>query len=167
MGHLDWLAAARGLEAQSLLKPSPVHALAALRRAAGDDLVDSLEAAARLALDQVDDGGWGRLEGAHTTVFDDSFRGLQSTRAAQAALGGVGIRITLDLRGVTTLPAKAQALEEAGGSVYPDFVHAARDVVDGIGWPPTGEAVQNPPGAKSASASGSRHPVSKARSSSV
>jgi hypothetical protein len=133
MGHLDWLAAARGLEAQSLLKPSPVHVLAALRRAAGDGLVDSLEAAAGLALDQLNDGGWGKLHGAHATAFEDSFRGLKSARAAQAALERIGVRITLDLRGVMTLPAKARALEEAGGSVYPDFVRAAQGVVDGIG----------------------------------
>jgi hypothetical protein len=31
-----------------------------------------------------------------------------------------------------TLPAKARALEAAGGSVYPDFVSAAQGVVDGI-----------------------------------
>jgi len=132
MGHLDWLAAARSLEAQSLTKPSPVHVLAALRRAAGDDLVDSLEAAARLALDQAKDGGWGALHGAQVTVFEDSFRGLKSALAAQAALERIGVQIALDLRGVMTLPAKAQALEEAGGSVYPDFVGAARGVVDGL-----------------------------------
>jgi len=132
MGHLDWLAARRGLEAQSLLKPSPVHVLAALRRAAGDGLVDSLEAAGRLALDQAEDGGWQWLHGSHITVFEDSFRGLKSARAAQSALGRIGVQITLDLRGVITLPAKARALEAAGGSVYPDFVSAAQGVVDGI-----------------------------------
>ena len=133
MGHLDWLAAERGLEEQSLLKPSPVHVLAALRRAAGDGVVDSLEAAARLALDQDQDGGWDALHTAHVTVFEDSFRGLKSARAAQAALERIGVQMTLDLRGVMTLPAKARALEEAGGSVYPDFVRAAQGVVDGIG----------------------------------
>jgi hypothetical protein len=133
MGHMDWLAAERGLEEQSLLKPSPVHVLAALQRAAGGGLVDSLEAAARLALDQVDDGGWTMLHGTHATVFEDSFRGLKSARAAQAALERIGVQITLDLRGVMTLPAKARALEEAGGTVYPDFQRAAQGVVDGVG----------------------------------
>ncbi|MBM3121224.1 MAG: hypothetical protein FJZ97_03440 [Chloroflexi bacterium] len=133
MGHLDWLAAERSLEGQSLLKPSPVHVLAALRRAAGGGQVESLEAAARLALDLVDDGGWTVLHGAHATVFEDSFRGLKSARAAQTALQGIGVQITLDLRGVMTLPAKARALEEAGGTVYPDFLGAAQGVVDGIG----------------------------------
>lgn len=133
MGHVDWLAMRRGLEQQSLLKPSPVHVLAALRRATGSDLVDALEGAALLALDQQDDGGWAPLRGAHATAFDDSYRGLLSARAAQAALAGIGVRMTLDLRGVTTLPAKRQALEAAGGVVYPDFVQAARGVVDGIG----------------------------------
>jgi hypothetical protein len=130
MGHLDWLAAQRGLERQSLLKPSPVHVLAALRRAVGDGLVEALDGAAQLGLDHVDDGGWRRLEGAHATVFDDSFRGLLSAREAQAALERIGVRVTFDLRGVTTLAAKQQALETAGGVVYPDFLTAARPVLD-------------------------------------
>ena len=130
MGHLDWLAAQRGLEPQSLLKPSPVHVLAALRRAVGDGLVEALDGAARLGLDHVDDGGWRRLEGAHATVFDDSFRGLLSAREAQATLERIGVRVTFDLRGVTTLAAKRQALEAAGGVVYPDFLTAARPVLD-------------------------------------
>lgn len=130
MGHLDWLAAARGLEPQSLLKPSPVHVLAALRRVAGDELIEALHGAARLGLDGMDDGGWRRLDGAHITVFDDSFRGLLSAREAQAALHQIGLRVTLDLRGVTTLAAKRQALEAAGGVVYTDFLAAARSVIE-------------------------------------
>jgi hypothetical protein len=130
MGHLDWLAAQRGLEPQSLLKPSSVHVLAALRRAIGDTLVQALDGAARLGLDHVDDGLWRRLDGAHATVLDDSFRGLRSAREAQAALESIGVRVTLDLRGVTTLAAKQEALEAAGGVVYPDFVTAARPVLD-------------------------------------
>jgi len=130
MGHLDWLAAQRGLEPQSLLKPSSVHVLAALRRAAGDELVEALDGAARLGLDQVDDGSWRRLDGAHATVFDDSFRGLHSAREAQVTLESIDVRVTIDLRGVTTLAAKREALEAAGGTVYPDFVTAARPVLD-------------------------------------
>lgn len=132
MGHLDWLAGQRGLEEQSLLKPSPVHVLAALRRGLGEPLEGALAGAAALALDRVDDGGWRRLEGAHVTTFEDSFRGLVSAQAAQATLRRIGVELSLDLRGVMTLPAKARALEAAGGRVYPDFLQAARGVVDGI-----------------------------------
>jgi hypothetical protein len=125
MGHLDWVARGRGLEPQSLLKPSAVHALAALRLAAGDSLGDALLAAAGLELDRVDDGAWDRLDAAQAIVFEDSFRGLQSASAAQSALQSIGVRLELDLRGVTTAAAKRRALEAAGGAVYPDFATAA------------------------------------------
>jgi len=131
MGHLDWLSAERGLEPQSLLKPCPVHALAALRLAAGDSLDDALGAAAALELDQQDVGGWQRLVQAHAVVFEDSFRGLQSARGAQQSLSQIGVRLSLDLRGVTTRDVKRRALEMAGGVVYPDFSSAARDILPG------------------------------------
>ena len=131
MGHLEWLGAGRGLEPQSLLKPSAVHALAALRLAAGDSLGEALPAAARLELDHEDDGEWRRFEAAQAIVFEDSFRGLQSARGAQRALQGIGVRLELDLRGVTTLAAKRRALESAGGAIYPDFASAASDILNG------------------------------------
>jgi len=130
IGHLDWLAGGRGLESQSLLKPSAVHALAALRVAAGDSLGDALLSAAGLELDRVDDGQWDRLDAAQAIVFEDSFRGLQSARAAQIALQGIGIRLELDLRGVTTAAAKRRALEAAGGAIYPDFTSAAAGIIN-------------------------------------
>ncbi len=128
MGHLDWIARGRGLESQSLLKPSAVHALAALRLAAGDSLGDALLAAAGLELDRVDDGKWDRLDAAQAIVFEDSFRGLQSASGAQSALQSIGVRLELDLRGVTTAAAKRRALEAAGGAVYPDFATAASGI---------------------------------------
>jgi hypothetical protein len=131
MGHLDWLSSQRGLKPQSLLKPSPVHALAALRVAAGDAISDALESAAALELDHQDRGGWHRLDQAHATVFEDSFRGLQSARGAQQSLDRIGVRLSLDLRGVTTRDVKRRALELAGGVVYPDFTSAARDILAG------------------------------------
>jgi hypothetical protein len=131
MGHLDWLCDRRGLEAQTLLKPSAVHALAALRRAAGDSLAEALPAAARLGLDQDDDGRWRRLDAAQAIVFEDSFRGLQSARGAQQALRNIGVRLELELRGVTTLETKRRALQAVGGVIYPDFTSAAQDILTG------------------------------------
>jgi hypothetical protein len=131
MGHLEWLGADRGLEPQTLLKPSAVHCLAALRLAAGGSLREALQVAARLGLDHEDDGLWRPLDTARAIVFDDSWRGFQSARGAQAALDGIGIRLELDLRGVTTSGPKRLALETAGGVVYPDFVRAAEDIFTG------------------------------------
>lgn len=133
MGHLGWVCAQRGLEPQSLLKPSPVHALAALRMAAGDTLDNALIAAAALELDHQDIGGWHRLDPAHVIVFEDSFRGLQSACGAQQSLNRIGVRVDLDLRGVSTRDVKRRALEVAGGVVYSDFTSAARDVLAGTG----------------------------------
>lgn len=134
MGHLDRLSLARGLEPQSLLKPSAVHALAALRLAAGHRLEPSLSAAAALELDHRDVGGWEALDGARVVVFEDSFRGLQSALRAQRSLERLGVRLSLDLRGVARHEVKRRALEQAGGVVYADFASAVGDV---LGTPPS------------------------------
>lgn len=118
MGGMGWLAQQRGLDEQALLKPSPAHALATLRLALGAPLEAALQAAAALALDGRDDGGWRPLDRSRVVVFEDAAKGLTSAVRAADLLERIGVRAALDLRGVASDPAKAAALRQAGGRVF-------------------------------------------------
>jgi hypothetical protein len=129
-GGLEWIGLRRGLRSGDLLKPSPVHALTALRLALGDTLEDSLESAAELALDGHADRGWMPLDGSELHVFDDSAKGLRSTASAVALLKPHGITIKSKLYGVSDSPVKRAALAEAGGSLFDDIQTALAKVED-------------------------------------
>ncbi|MCL4367636.1 MAG: hypothetical protein M1337_00405 [Actinobacteria bacterium] len=128
VGGLAWLAARRGLEAQALIKPSPVHVLTALRRAMGEPLREALQAAAALALDGVADADWRALQGSRIQAFDDSAAGMISTRVAADLLAEHGVDVTVDLRGVSSSAAKRRALAQAGATLYPDIATALWDL---------------------------------------
>ena len=113
-GGLAWLAEQRSLAPDRLLKPSAVHALAALRRATGDPLEAALQAAAALTLDEQGDSGWRMLAGAEIFVFEDSVKGLHSLRAAQGRLESLGGHVPAHLSGIAKSPHKRQGLEAAG-----------------------------------------------------
>ena len=113
-GGLAWLAEQRSLAPDRLLKPSAVHALAALRRATGDPLEAALQAAAALTLDEQGDSGWRMLAGAEIFVFEDSVKGLHSLRAAQGRLESLGVTCRPILVGIAKSPHKRQGLEAAG-----------------------------------------------------
>lgn len=127
-GGLAWLAEERGLPADTLLKPSAVHALTALLHAAGHPLEAALQAAAALALDRVRDPVWEDLSGAETYAFEDSAAGLRSVRSAQACLARIGIVVLPILIGVTQSPHKKRSLAKAGGDVFPDMERAFQGV---------------------------------------
>ncbi len=130
LGALRWLAARRGAAADAFLKPSPVHAIAALLVAAGAPLAEALELAPGLAAD-----GEGpadghaqlrRLEGAEVWIFEDGLAGLESARGAASCLARRGLRLELHLCGVTPSAVKAAPLAAAGASVAPELAAALR-----------------------------------------
>lgn len=123
-GGLAWLAEARGLAADTLLKPSAVHALAALLHAVGHPLEGALQAAAALALDGIGDPVWNEFAGAEICVFEDSAAGLRSVLSAQACLARIGNEVDTILVGVTHSSDKKRSLEVAGGEVFPEMSRA-------------------------------------------
>ncbi len=129
-GSLAWMTEKRGLPTDSLLKPSPVHALTALRCALGDDVELALKSAVSLVLDGVGEAGWVALDGAQVTVFEDAVKGLLSAIAARESLKQQGISIDLHLRGVSSNENKAYALREAGARVFETFPAALAGIVD-------------------------------------
>ncbi|MFQ5942646.1 MAG: hypothetical protein ACE5JF_03735 [Anaerolineales bacterium] len=126
IGELAWLAAKRGEDGEAFLKPSSVHALAALRIAIGSPLKTSLRAAATLELDGQADAGWRELDSAEIYVFEDSADGLLSARSAQAALHQAGIDVEIALCGISASPLKRLALEPISNELFPNLEYALR-----------------------------------------
>ena len=121
---LEWLAEQRGLAPDALLKPSAAHALAALRRAAGDTLEDALRAAAELVLDQKGDPGWEKLDEVEVYVFEDSAEGLHSLHSAQECLARFGVKVHNTLMGVAQGIHKRRSLEAEGAQVFSNLSEA-------------------------------------------
>lgn len=125
LGGLNWLSEQTGAPPQSYLKPGPVHALAALARAAGAPLDESLRMAAGLVNGQVA-APWHQIEAADICVFEDNTAGLISAQSATHILSGAGISTRLELYGITENEIKATALREPGARVFPSINAALR-----------------------------------------
>lgn len=115
-GKLEYLAAQRGLDAGSLIKPSPVHALAATAAAFTGDEWSSLQSA----------GDWVQT-GQLTSVFadlprtfelfvvEDTLGGIRSTQAAGEIFRQAGFDVTVHALGLTSgNAAKVEAFHQAG-----------------------------------------------------
>jgi hypothetical protein len=124
LGSLSWLSAHRNCDPDSFLKPSPVHALAALRVALSGETQEALEAAAALVLDGRADRAWDDLSGAEIYAFEDTVGGMQSARAARELLERHGVKVELSLFGITDSDAKRQSLEAMGATVLASLSEA-------------------------------------------
>ena len=131
-GDLGWQATALGLDVQSFLKPSPVHMLAGLLRAIGDDRVQAVEMAIRLA-----QGGsgmepaWRAFDGARLVLFEDAPKGHKSARRAVEILRSNNVSVDLAAYGIATNPDKVAALTAVGARVFPHVRQALEDALPG------------------------------------
>jgi phosphoglycolate phosphatase-like HAD superfamily hydrolase len=115
-GKLEYLAAQRGFDAGMLIKPSPVHALAATAAALTGDEWAGLQSA----------GDWfqtGELKGVFADlprafelfVVEDTLGGIRSTQAAGKAFQQAGFDVTVHTIGLTSGSAsKIEAFSQAG-----------------------------------------------------
>lgn len=118
-GSLTWLWQVGGQRGEIANKPSPIHALAAVRIACGSPTTEALRSAADLAHNNVLDPGWQELQGAEVIVFEDSVRGLISVRQACTLLARHAIRLRPLLIGITNSAEKRKPLEGIADQVYP------------------------------------------------
>ncbi len=88
-GGMGWLATQHGVDVGAYMKPSPVHALAALALLTTGDQVQSLRAAHDLA-SGTPHPAFDGLHGSQVFVFEDSVKGLESADIARGAAGWAG-----------------------------------------------------------------------------
>jgi len=131
-GDLGWQAEALGLDVQAFLKPSPVHVLAGLRTAAGDEGLQAVQKAIRLA----QGGGgmdptWSAFDGARLVLFEDAPKGHMSARRAAEILRLNGVSVDLAPYGISTSPEKIEALAGVGARVFPHVGFALDEALPG------------------------------------
>jgi len=128
-GQLRWLAGERHAYSDAYLKPSPVHALAAMARTLGAVDEDALQSACRLFEE-------GRLTGALASfqegeidlhVFEDSASSLRGVEQAVDLLRGHGAEVALHPWGIGSSPLRRKALQRSG---YPVFGNVGQALME-------------------------------------
>jgi len=122
-GHMVWLAAVQGRSPADYIKPSPVHALAAIGTARSGELLTSLEASAHLYEAAELRGPLEQLKSERTEVlvFEDSTAAIQSVRKAVERLALQGIDIRCTAVGVAADEARWEALSRVADRVVPSI----------------------------------------------
>jgi len=115
-GKLEYLAARRGLDARSLLKPSPAHALAAAVAAfTGNEWAGLQSAGDWFQTGQIKNILEGLPRAFELFVVEDTLGGIRSTLAAGEILRQSGLNVQTRAFGMTNgSPAKAEAFTQAG-----------------------------------------------------
>ena len=125
-GKIIYLARQLGLMAESLLKPSPVQAIAAILAAiCGDESLALVEgynvyAKPRYLPDAI-------LQPGNTLnihVFEDSAGGIEAVLQAARILTAKGIPCSVSAFGIASHPEKIAALKQAGASIQPSTSQA-------------------------------------------
>jgi len=129
-GKLEYLAAKRGLDAGVLIKPSPVHALAATAAAFTGDEWSGLQSA----------GDWfqtGKLNGVFANlprefelyVVEDTLGGIRSTQAAGDVLRQAGFDVNTHTLGLTSGSAsKVKAFTQAGVPYFENWASLIAEI---------------------------------------
>jgi hypothetical protein len=132
-GRLTWLAARHGKGAAAYIKPSPVHALAAIGAASGGEEVASLEAAATLYEEGRLSGPLAELAGRQieVIVFEDGMGGIHATHRAGELLREAGIDVQTRAIGVTIDPTKREALVPITERIVGDINTALTPFLEG------------------------------------
>lgn len=128
LGSLLWLTQLRQAGAQAFVKPSPVHALAAVLLAWGRPTEESLQASAALALDGQVFPIWKELNEAQVWVFEDSPAGIRSAVEAQRLLTAAGVKLRFELIGIARERLKAQSLQRLGARPFASLGEALRAI---------------------------------------
>jgi len=121
-GMLAWFAATQcKLPEHTFYKPNPVHALALMQLCLGLPAEDALMKAHELWQGEGIRENWVKFGDSKVVVFEDSVKGLQSVRSAQALLALENIHIEVNLIGVSTNPIKRAELQKIADCVYTDI----------------------------------------------
>ena len=99
-GKLRWLAERIGRAGSQIVKPSPIHSMAAMAAARTGHELEAIKAAVA-----VDRGGYLRYPltacaGESVHVFEDSTNSLAAVKKAVVELNRLGLRLTLTCHGI-------------------------------------------------------------------
>ena len=138
-GRMIYLADQLGLEAETLLKPSPVQAIAAILAAIQGDEIGALRLAYNVytkSKAQIDEpiltysGSNGRLL---ISVFEDSAGGIEAVKNAAKILHQAGVPVSVSSYGIATNPEKIDALKSVGAMIYPSTDQAVQVALQSLG----------------------------------
>jgi beta-phosphoglucomutase-like phosphatase (HAD superfamily) len=104
-----------------LFKPNPVHALGLMQLCWGLPVLDALNAAYELWQGAGDRQDWIKFDDSEVVIFEDSVKGLQSGKSAQALLARHSIDLALKLIGISANPIKQAELEKIADYVVADI----------------------------------------------
>ena len=130
-GRILYLADQLSLEPESLLKPSPVQAIAAILAAISGDEYPALVSAYNVYANSNPDLENILLPGAHLDVhvFEDSAGGIEAVHKAAALLTQSGFPTHVSGYGITTHPEKVSALRAVNATLYESTPRAVKDAL--------------------------------------
>ncbi len=141
-GHLQYLAAQHGTQTDRLMKPSPVHALAAIGAAWTGQERAPLEWAYQIHTELIGSDFAPRESEVpthmelplprriHLHVFEDMPTGILSARAATRVLERCGLEVRLDVWGIADNEIKRAALVSCGARLYSTSDEAFREFLN-------------------------------------
>jgi len=137
-GRIIYLADLLGLEPESLLKPSPVQALAASLAAVQGDEIQALRIAYNVYAKSDDFPDYLGFNGSHLNlyVFEDSAGGIEAVQTAARIFNRSGIRTSVWSYGIATHMEKIAALNSVGASIYASTEKAVIDALSKAGLQP-------------------------------
>lgn len=126
-GKVDWLGQRLGRSSATLVKPAPVHALAAIGAALSGQELPALEAALAVERGEAPPPLLAGCAGQTVVVFEDSTGGMRGAAEAVAVLNqhGLGVRLVRYGIAAETSP-KRKPLVAVSDAVLPDINTALR-----------------------------------------
>ena len=125
-GTVTYLATLMGKTGEYYLKPSPIHALAAILAAVGYSDIDSVMFAHQMMSEPTDPKNKERLDElfygeTEISIFEDSTGGIRSVNQLSNWLNQMGYPVIVHLYGITQDEYKAKALIKENAAIYEDI----------------------------------------------
>jgi hypothetical protein len=134
-GAMQYLGITKGMLADSFVKPSPVHALAAILHSGGINLTEALNDAYDY-LFNIKKNKVLEFFNKHSFpieifIFEDSIIGIQSLSKVHDALKSDGINFKFTAFGISNVSNKIMALKKENASIFPTINEAFSTCVEG------------------------------------
>jgi hypothetical protein len=133
-GGIIWLGEQYKSDPQDFLKPSPIHALTALRMALGKDQKEALSSSALLVKTGQTDSTWAQLDKAQVAVFEDTPTGILSLSRASQVLSSAGIELYPKFFGIAANATKKDTLARIGAQVFKSISEPLNFLLDRENW---------------------------------